>query len=47
MVLSNDVLVVREASKALASLAADPALVGLYKLNPVETHSLKAPGFNP
>jgi ketosteroid isomerase-like protein len=22
-------------------------VVGLYKLNPVETHSLKAPGFNP
>jgi hypothetical protein len=21
--------------------------VGLYKLNPVETHSLTAPGFNP
>jgi 5'-3' exoribonuclease 2 len=23
------------------------AVVGLYKLNPVVTHSLKAPGFNP
>jgi hypothetical protein len=23
------------------------AVVGLYKLNPVETHSLKAPGFSP
>jgi hypothetical protein len=24
-----------------------PAVVGLYKLNPVVTHRLKPPGFNP
>ena len=28
-------------------LSVRAAVVGLYKLNPVETHSLKAPGFNP
>jgi hypothetical protein len=25
----------------------DPKVGGLYKLNPVKTHSLKVPGYNP
>jgi hypothetical protein len=43
-----------EAAKTMPSLPShdrlavlDGAPVGLYKSNPVETHSLKAPGFNP
>ena len=35
------------AEAALRALGDKESMVGLYKLNSVENHSLKAPGFNP
>jgi hypothetical protein len=36
-----------EAADTVIACVMDSLMVGLYKSNPVETHSLKAPGFNP
>jgi hypothetical protein len=40
-------LVFSSKSEEQEAREAEEAKAGLYKLNPVKTHSLKAPGFNP